>query len=506
MRDRVFSLVDYKPEAAVAKDEVDQKLNEALQTIWDAKPWNFAERTAELPVFPDIDADTSGLTCHVTLDSREVVFSATVPELYPDSVQEGVRWIGQTFHTGSRNYRIQSVNSAGDTIILDEPIRYASVNTTATPTDWELRQSEIWLPEDCAEVLGVTDADNVVTTTTPRQAGGLLPRRAEDLGLRAELEGVPDSYIPLPDLEIPAAGTIVLTTSEQNTQDNTYGIPGGRFVQLAWAFSWANRVGPLSEYATVELPDPAKFYSILLAFYAADGFTAAQSDGPPDYDTRPFPLAYEGLRKRVFFNSNIDPTTGDRIGLPCWRECSRRALLATPTEGDSYPLEFADTSAIGAVNQSWQISPGNRRVRTQPDGTYQRFRLYPRPNSTLLEYPQVILASGSFPHVAPKMKFRRLHVRYRARPPLMAEANDAPACPLELHLDIVHLVAAQLLMRWDPPAAARYEARVDAHLGKLASKYVARTDVTLIRGSGWADQDVGARRSLFAGATFTRLG
>lgn len=486
MRERVKSLTSYQAESATFHADVDADLNEALEEVWTHKHWTFRDRVVAIDIMPDIEGNVEV----TAFNDVRYIEGFTVPILWPDrnlQVRPERNWIGQVLHIADRDYTIQEIQGEGsdDAIITTEPVRLESGGSLAT-SDWSLRQVHLRLPADCAEILGMVDAD---TPFPAASASGRIPglpaRRAEELDLSSDVTGTPECYVVEPPLIVPAAGKTTATwvAGGAPAASNTFGFTAVRYYEITWAYSIAGRIGPLAEPATVQVfpAGSVNAGNILVSLFHEDGTTPALCENPSSFSQQPWPMPGEGLRKQLYLNTNIDPTTGERLGLPCWVEVNRHSAIAAQ-EHDTYPLTILDLASTATINQPAQMNPKNPRLTHDPDGVHLQVRLYPRPNTADAEYDQETIFSG---RTAPKLQMKKFLLRYLARPAKLAEAADSPAMPTEFHQIIIWKAVATLLRRCgDGRMASDYEKRAEAKMNSLVNAHTHRQDLGTVRG-GW---------------------
>lgn len=485
LRDRVKAIAAYKAEAQAFHDDVDDDLNDALAELWTSRIWTFRVREGRLLWMPDVtvEIDVDGPIARNDERLIEEIPSPANAFLYQDAyteADEGMTWVGQTVEVLGRDYEIQNFPTQAS-LMTTEPVRFRDDDTS--PVELVFKQYWAALPVDCAEVLSLASTDSPIDGQATGPIDGLPMRVADSEALlRMDVTGNPECYIPLSPLVIPPGGKTTLTwnSSIGASVSDTYGFGTQRYYEITWAFERAGRFGPLAEPATIQVFPSTTVGNIRVNFLAGDATTAAITDGA-DADKRRYPLAFEGYRKVLFVNSNIDPTTGDRLGRPCWRRVTRRAAVSTENEYDSYPLLVEDTAAYGTINQPHQVSAGNPRLHYETDGHHPRVRLYPRPSTADADYPLESLALG---RVAPLQAYSIYRLRYLARPPLLIENGDTPPMPGEFHQILTWMAGAALLRRCgDEKMARTYEERAAKKVDSLTAAHTVRVDLQFRMGS-----------------------
>lgn len=502
LRERDKSLTSYQAESATFHNDVDGDLNEALEEVWTYKHWTFRERVVAIDILPDVlPSNSRSIDVTAANDSRYVE-GFSLPDLWPDRNLQATpdrTWIGQTLHIYGRDYTIQEVQGEGsdDAIITTEPVRLPSGSSDDTG-EWELRFTHLRLPADCQEILGLVDADTPLARGSARgKLVGLAARRAEEVDLRVDVTGEPECYVVEPPLVVPAAGTTTAAwvAGAVDPVSDTHGFSVHRWYEVTWAYAIGGRIGPLAEPATVEMkPSGTHAGHMLVSMFEADGLTPAECANQ-DFANQPYPLSGEGLRKVLFSNTNIDPTTGERLGLPCWTEITAAASLAA-TQVDAFPLTCIDVESALQVNQPKQMLPKNKKLTRDPDGVHLQVRLWPRPTTGVDLYDEADL---SVSRTAPKVVLKRYLLRYLARPPKLCEASDTPAMPTEFHQVVLWKAVAVMLRRCgDAKMADDYEKRATNKMDSLVNAHTHRADIANRRG-GWSyeDRDLLPRNVLF---------
>lgn len=477
-RARVLSRLLYRPEAQSYRDLVDGAIRDAVVSIWSARDWVFATKSVTLDWPPDeLGSDTN--ICSVTNGSRLVTFETVQDWLDMDATRRaepGRSWIGQHFVVQDVVYTIVDVGISSDTIILDRPVRLDSVETALDYDAWEARWTWHYLPDDCARVLGVT-VGYEGGQTTPRRLTMLDDLDAERMWLQPANGGNPLYYRFGGRMDLPGAGSLTATiASSASAVSDDYGFSGttDRYVELAWSYALGPYLGPVSDSAVVQITSDQTSCRVDLSLLDVYGAAAAAAD-TPDYTAAPVPGPHETYRKIILHNSNIDPTTGVRLGEPCWRIVNRWSARTTQAYDDQSPLAVLDTDSTVSINQPHQISAMGQRIRT-PDGLYEAVSMWPRPITATREQP----SPGG---LVPTEDRTRYVLRCQVRPPAPTEKTDPLGLPQEFEPIVVAWAQSILLdTHGDAQGAAGAMTSAMSQLKRVAGRYTVRADSNHVRG------------------------
>lgn len=492
LRQEVENITDYAPELAAYQNQIDRLLNAAYNTIWRMKRWTFAQVRGEFPLYPDINsARTAGISCTTNDGQRVVTFSGAGVTFF---VSNRKHVEGNILQLQGREYTILKVNSATQ-LIMVEPVRHAkdavtgtSPATLAAQTDWIMKFRFYRLPEDCLELLYLGHRDVPAAGGGGRppygKAPGLAARREESLNLREDYtNSFAECYIPTPPINVPPGEKfgIVWTQAESAAQ--------GTFVQakyheICWAVQAPDgSVGPLSLPQITQVPidagSPSATYFATVTYLTHDDQPFAAR--APAYTARGFPEPLEGYRKVLYYNANLNPTTGQRNGLPLWRSITEgydgsSAFLNVVDD----PIVTDDTASTQLVRYVDGLYPGNPQY-IEYDGQYSRVRPYPRVDS--FDYEYTYTANLSTAVDRPADYFRRMEMRYYRKPVPMLTDTDGPEMPWEFHHLIVYQSLQDIYSKSNNLQLANvYRLKIDKEIKQLERRYVDRIDVNVQRG------------------------
>jgi hypothetical protein len=158
LREYVANVLDYDPNNATYKREIDRLLNEADRSICLSKPFTFINKAADLQVYSD-------RTASLAFTNNTQVVTAAAP-FFEDWM------VNQEVEVNNETYRFVYIES-GTQARIDRPFESA----TAT-YESKVINRYIDLPDDCTTVLNVARRTN---TRTPNEPGMLSPlTRYED--------------------------------------------------------------------------------------------------------------------------------------------------------------------------------------------------------------------------------------------------------------------------------------------------------------------------------------
>jgi len=483
LRNKTKQITDYSPDLAVYNESLDGFINDAMNALWTERRWTFAQELMFLDIWPDVNPlqlTTPPLTmaAQCSFNSRRIQFSGSVFALDIPFV-----WEGQIFEIQGRDYKIIKVVSPTE-IHLDMPFLGTSSITDVT---WKIKHRFYDLPDNAIELLSLSHRDApIVGSSGPYSpVRGLHSRSEEDLNLREDLTAFWSScYIPVAPVIIPPGEKIACAANPALIGEFLF---SGPFIEVCWAFEgYGGKVGPLSQPLTFVQPNtPVPATSITISMLSFDDVAvrAPTFSFNEDQNVNQF----EGLRKRVYFNQNINRTTGARLsGLPVWREITVGTQAIIPgmpgvttntdpirvdDEANSFTLQFLD-----------QISPGNKRY-VEWDGSHPRIRPYPRPIGQDEFY--VHSAGGGVPvfNANPERQFRQWELRYYRKCKELGLATDSPEMPYEFHQLIVYKALMDIFGRHDNLAQAEvYGKRYQKEIERLEKRYVQHFDTAVRRG------------------------
>lgn len=461
LREKVKNITDYSPELQVFDDQIDELLNDAFYEIWTNKRWTFSTKLDLLDLHPDITPYTdleSGATvvnANVIFGQRRITFSNNIGRLKDLDV-----WEGQPIQIQNQEYTISKIVSANQ-LYLTESFKG---DTTVDDTTWIIKKRYYDLPQDCLELLyaGYRDAP-YASIPVWGKAQGLLPRREEELNLRMDLAmDYADAYIPTPNRFIPPAELLDIFAGGVGT------LPAG-YYELCWAFVKEGKIGALSEPKTFELEEGNGSLVLLFQTWDKQGVFTDFAYQSADQITPQF----EGYRKTIYFNKNIDKTTGERIGLPCWIQLTEAGTRNTSAYLE--PLIVDDTAGAVTIADFNSFEGGNPRY-IERDGQHQQVRFYPRPIG--FDTKKVITGEE-----AETIYSRQMTIRYYKKPQDILLSTDSPEMPVEFHQLIVYKALEQIYLKLGQTGLSNtYSSKYDKAIKELEKRYVDKIDTAPRRG------------------------
>jgi len=479
LRERLKNSMDYSPELRAFNNQIDSIINDAYMNIWTLRRWNFSTKNHTLKFIPDIlptrdTGRTAGATVTAALNkgSREVSFSGLMDRLTAQNFE------GAIFSVEGHEYTISKVVSAQN-ILLDKPY----IGTTAAEnSSWEIKKRYYSLPEDCTELLSLSHKDTPATSN----GGGLpargklvaiAPRKDEELNLRVDLKAsYAEAYVWSPPENIAPGETLGLSSLDKN---DTTGFQYDTYLEVCWAFKKNGKIGALSEPQTIKFT-PAQegglSASLVIDFLSWDGQPII-ADTFNSKDT--MPTQYEGYTKVIFWNSNFNRTTGERLGLPAWKHFNNGGVNRNSTNY-LLPITVADTSSQVVVGFLNSIDSGNARY-IEVDGLHLRIRPYPRVDSWNIAVEH--LNSGASYSEVGQDFLREAEMRYLYKPPSLAQVTDTPAMHSEFHDLIVKQALVEMYTKCGNVSLAEvYRSRVSEGIKSLERRYIDHIETNNVRG------------------------
>lgn len=497
LRNKVKNITDYTPELQTYQDQVDDLINDAFYSLWTAKRWKFSQVQDFIKIYPDLNAGLTLKNASVQNGSRRVSFSGAIPMLLAevslgpfsnhDSAKSygsvGSAYEGEIFQSQGREYTILKVVSSTE-IRLTEPFRGT---TNVDDTTWVVKKRFYDLPEDCLELLNLSQRDIPAASGMRPPFGkvnGLSKRREEDINLREDYTSqYAECYVDTPPINVPPAEKLK-EISQVYTADAT--IPANSYFEICWAFYYLGaKIGPLSEPYLLKSqginPQGVSTSAITLQFSTFDDKAIAAQAFSLVSDIAP--NKFEGLRKVLYYNSNFNPATGKRLGLPVWRAVTFGSAVGSEgaTTDSHKPIIVGDEASQVVLQFINSFNGGNPRY-VEWDGSIPRVRPYPRINSWDFYNPAV--AGGESTPKADEEYFRRLEVRYMKKPLRMGLATDTPQMPYEFHQLIVYGVLEDIYNKsGNLDLADRYRKKIEKAIHGLEKRYIDSIDTTFTRGS-----------------------
>jgi len=478
LRNKIKNVTDYSPDLRAYNDQLDELINDAYYYIWGNKRWTFATKEVFFKFIPDMlptrDIPPGGtiVTASVIKGSRQVLFSAPMDRLTPEVFE------GQPISIQDYEYTISKV-VAGDQILLDQVFHGT---TEAQDSTWIIKKRFYDLPQDSIELLSLAHRDvpfsngGVGTFPPYGKLLGLMPRTDERYNLRMDYTAsYAEAYVWSPSFYVPEAYKIGLQAIAQPLGGS--GFLSGTYLEVCWAFLRDGKVGALSTPDIILLEDEnAARITLRINFLSHDNQSVV-SDAFQTKDREP--AQFEGLKKIVFWNANFNRTTGERLGLPVWREFNQAGLTRNLTNYlDAVIAQDTDSSVDITLLAS--IDPGNK-IYIENDGQYNRIRPYPRVDAWDEEVTRQA-AGEEFSKV--NQDFLREGVlRYYYKPSHLGFETDSPQMPHEYHQLIVYKVLETL---YDKVGSASqsdmYRRRIDKEIKELAKRYCDHIDSFVQRG------------------------
>ena len=418
---------------------MNQIIIDNFNSLWAQEEWNFKIKQEQLTLLPDI----SDPEIEIEFDDsyREIRFSDDVPELiaYRRELE------GNYIYIEGRAYEILQILDAR-TLITVEPVRTLDGSTPLETNTWVIKQFRLYLPADCERLLDCQYPQN-------QQRGGTNPLTLAALTAKSERmwnrlvneEGQPQGYVHEPPIRIPGAQKLAVVQDSTMDELPGTGIEFEQFIELAWAFE-----GPTGQQGG--LSDPLKFKTealnqgrriIEVQFLTHDNKPV---ESLVDYTPGPTRVKrpWEGLRKVVYYNSNIDRTTGRRLGPPAWIPVSNGV-----GEFPDDHIRAQDTESSIEITMQESFAPQEHYyLYSQPT---QVIRLFPRPNNIVYKYDaQAEITNGPSDPVIPARPveyFARVNVTYYRRAPNLALQTDSHWLPIEMIQCVVHRTANTMALK-----------------------------------------------------------
>ena len=479
IKEKIKNLTDYSPQLQIYNDQLDELINDAYLSIWSMRRWNFAFKNYFFKFYPDIlptrDTENAGgaasVTASVNKGSRSVTFSAFMDRLVPQVFE------GQVIEIQSYEYTISKVVTAQN-ILLSVPFHGTTSNSDTT---WAIKKRYYDLPQDCLELLSLSHRDvpssNNGTGRLPPYGKmiALMPRKEEELNLRQDYKAsYAEGFVWSASQAIPSGEKLSIDVAQKV---GTSGLPRLTYLEVCWAFEKDGKLGPLSKPETVyfddiELGASAQF---TVNFITHDD-QVIQADAFQSFDRQP--SQWEGMRKVIFWNANFNRTTGERLGLPCWKNFNKAA--ATRNTTDYLDIIIAqDTDASVTVSLFASIDAGNTRY-IEYDGQHLRIRPYPRVDAWDEKVTQQA-ATGSYSKVNADL-LREAVGRYYFKPKLLTLETDSPEMPYEFHQLISYKVLETLYEKLGMGAQSEmYRRRQEKEIKGLEKRYLDHIDSMVVR-------------------------
>jgi len=500
LRNRIKNYSDYRPTNGEYDNELDDIINDAYRRVWSHKRWSFATTETWLSVYPILNFGRTGVKWSGVDGQRVINFLGGDLHVleWASSTYEG-----NIIELAGREYTILKVVSTTQ-LILSEPLRLQSgytIDITGNE-DWFIKARYYRLPIDCAEILTLAQRD------APMGSGGtagrgqppygkimqLNARRDAELGLLVDYASAwAESYIPTSPTIVPSAFKTDVEVVQTDETPPIGRLNADEWYEICWAFvSPDGFVGSLSQPKLIQggsvdtsLQTPT-YYTLNVKFLTFDD-KEVKAD-LSNYSSGPYrQRRFEGLKKRLFYNANLNPLTGERLGEPCWQEIRvGGATEATePTTADD-GLEALDTDATKTITWNRSFFPGTPRWNWS-GRTYWRIRPYPMIDTWSQEYPYTLTDSTTPPR--PADYFKRLQLIYYRRIEPLVLPTDVPELPHEFH-DVIFRVAMSVVLfkNGDNVRGSIYEREANTALKELSKRYVIQVDMEWQRSQFYNNQ------------------
>ena len=459
---------DYNPTSDIYNDELDGIINQAYWMLWTARQWTFANVEETISFFADLNFARTGSAVTIGQFERQVVFNVAVGPL-----AQHWEWEGQVIELSGVDYEILMID--GTSIRLAEPYKGPALALDET---WIIKHRYYYLPENCINLLSVTNSDNPVPgSNRGGKMFGLQPAHVTIADLSQDTTATTaDAYWEVPPVNVPPGEKIGLLGVEHAAGT----IPDSQSYEICWAFEGkGGRVGPLSQPEIVNLgvAEQGLGWTLEIAFLSHDDQPIAAPAFAFGTDTYPNP--YEGLRKRLYFNQNFNRSTGERLGLPLWRQINYvGSTLGALAQYDTRPVRVLDEDSSFTLTVDGYFQPGNARY-IEFDGQHRRIQPYPRIDGFDFHYEAL---GGQFP--VPEEEWVMFgKMKYNYKPHMLASVTDSPELPYEFHDLLTWAALADLSRKHsDNATSLMYERRVEKRVKDLAKRYAVQVDVEYRRG------------------------
>ena len=184
------------------------------------------------------------------------------------------------------------------------------------------------------------------------------------------------------------------------------------------------------------------------------------------------------MKKVLFYNANYNTKTGERLGLPCWKEV---IVGGASRASEQYlkPLVADDTVGQVDITHINQIASGNNRY-VEYEGQHLRIRPYPRVDGFNAEV--TAQSGGTYADLTDDYLMEGV-IRYQYKPTALTLLTDTPAMPNEFHALVVYAAMVSICDKLGATTkSSSYQRRYDKELKRLEKRYVSRTDTNYRRG------------------------
>lgn len=521
LREYVVAHSDYRPANTEYREFLDGVIQEAYNRLYMERPWTFrhvqadaflqsalnnAEASSDLARRGIPLPDPEGVGIIYKAGSRLATFTAPVLRLGGFSAIPMNRWdwIGQELvdRTG-QVHRIQWIDSGVDPanypntkVWVDTPFRTDALFDDSVDYEWEIIPRKTFLPPTVAQVSGATLLGTKPDWNWPLEVAThdfFWTRNGRPLESASGSRG--PSYFVLDNFQqIPPASGWALGVVENNDSTLASG-----FYELAWCYLGPGRAhGPLSEPAVAEVTGPNQ--AIQFTFAGPDGDPAGSYTienesyaGGPRFQ---HPMVSAAMPKGLFINTNVDPSTGERLGPPRWQSIPAGALIpqADFSSGD-YAIGFANQpydalSSGEIVNAGWVRSFSQTELYRDCGGMAQAgsvypylspgagFDLAPAPNTDFDPIPPSPTGQGT----VLEQKRYTITLSYWLKPEPLVMDTSVPAMPPEFHQIIADRALADICMFANDEVKAQiYERRYNDGVARLTRRYTSEHGASYVR-------------------------
>jgi len=303
----------------------------------------------------------------------------------------------------------------------------------------------------------------------------LMPRRDETLGLRMDYKSsYAEAYVWSPSQSIPSGEKVDVTIGSNATG----GFVVGTWLEVCWAFEKDGKIGPLSEPLSFKVTgvEQGQTGTLDIKFLSWDDQTII-ADSFTTKDT--VPSQYEGYRKRIFWNSNYDRATGERLGLPTWKDFNKGGAIRNASAYLDIVLA-EDTAGSVVITHLNQIDSGNARY-IEYDGQHLRIRPYPRVDSWDIAVAQL---ASTDDYTKVDQDFLKVGIaRYYYKPNMLTHITDTPEMPAEFHQLIVYKALEAMYDKVGLSGnSGSYRQRYEKEVKQLQKRYTDSIDMVVQRG------------------------
>jgi len=452
IRQAVMQRINYSTQEDSWHRNINRQISDAYQQIWMSKPWPFAQKQVDIPVFPDLlpsHFPSPGASASVINGSCLVDFDQDV--LYPHNN-------AQVIEIEGIEYGIASIK-ANFRLYLDRP--YQGVTDTNT-LEWKIKNRYTLLPHDVAQVTSVWWTDAPIPGTIRRPTVEVTQRAFSQAMLSQQITGSrPTAYMMAPNTPIGApwenlAPTLTLSTSTDNgalspnsvlrfTYSYIQGTETDKYHDLLpesapWAGNDANPDG----YVEITIP-PTGTYTVDLSCFLPDSrygfkpYFAKIYNVNPMYDGRP--LLTE-LRSVTELGPLISTTGSINIGSDAY----------TPATVDRAPNH-------GGINR--------------------RLQFYPR----LDAYDKTVVIYDNDPYSNENLAY--VTISYITSPQPLILDTDVPEIPPEFHQLIVDKVCMEQFLSLEKVSMYQLSQRqYDERWALMQEAYGSNTNLRVQKGMG----------------------